>query len=104
MPKTCPRCFLTDEDDRANCIQRPVMGCPEPVDLEDTGVVMVKCDACSKLVAIPVGNIMQRKRLSELGPCSLDQCAARVVLPPKARSGPPPITDESKAVAGGKGK
>lgn len=102
--KTCPRCFLTDPADREACIQRPVLGCPEPVDLKDTGVVVIKCDVCPKLFAIPVGNIMQRKRLNEMGPCSQDKCAARVVLPklavPGKRTPPPPIAEAPS----GKGK
>lgn len=96
MPKTCPRCFLATKDARANCINKQTIGCPEPMELEDTAQVTVKCDVCPKMFSIPVGNIMQRKRLTELGPCSQDQCAARVVLPPKRNNPnlPPPISGQ----------
>ena len=89
MAKTCPRCFLTDPDDRASCVQREVMGCPEPVDMAEVNAIEIVCAApcggdCGKHLAVPIGNVMKRRQLTELGMCAFDVCRARVV-----RSRPP---------------
>lgn len=97
MPLLCNRCFRTTAEDMDNCPSKDsYLPCPPPVEVSDDKVVIVTCAACPKTRAIPIGNIMQRKRLSELGPCLHDQCKAVVVLPTVTRpSTPPPISDEA---------
>lgn len=97
MVDTCTRCFRVSDEDRDNCPDLGVLGCPIPVDISDDKALVVKCDLCRKLKAIPIGNIMQRKRLTELGACQSDVCQARIILPtPAGRPAtPPPITEKA---------
>lgn len=106
MPQLCNRCFRTTDEDFDTCPSKDSpLPCPPPVEVSDDMVVIVHCGACPKTRAIPVGNIMQRKRLTELGTCVSDQCQARVVLPTVTRpSTPPPITEQPEATKRGKGK
>lgn len=92
-------CFKVEEDDRMNCPNRQLAMCPPAVALTDDRFVEVVCAApcgsaaCGKHLAIPIGNVMKRRQLTNLGVCAFDQCRARVVLP-SAKGGnvPPPIS------------
>lgn len=100
MPKTCPQCFKTAPTDRASCINKPMGMCPDPVDTKEVNAVEIVCAApcgggCGKHLAVPIGNIMKRRKLTELGICAFDNCRARIVVPkaPAAKPTPPPITE-----------
>jgi hypothetical protein len=100
---TCPTCFKTEEDDRANCINRQSNMCPDAVELEQSAVVEVVCAApcggpCGKHLAVPIGSVMKRRQLTNLGVCEYDTCRARVVYPQRnaGPSSPPPITQDKR--------
>lgn len=94
--RTCPRCFLP-EAHSGDCADRDTLGCPTPLDLPADAAVTFKCGPCKKVFTVPVQNIMQRKRLNQLGQCQGDRCHARVVQPAAIPSptGPAPLGDLS---------
>lgn len=103
MPKLCTRCFRTTDEDFETCPDLAVLGCPEPVEMTDDKALVVKCDLCRKVRALPIGNVMKRNKLTQLGVCQSDNCQAYIVLPAKAPNPatPPPITEAKRS---GKGK
>lgn len=84
--RACPTCFKTDEDDIANCLNKPLNMCPKSERIADERAVEIVCAApCGgpqgKHLACPIGNIMKRRQLTNLGSCAFDVCRARVVHP-----------------------
>lgn len=98
---TCPTCFRVEEEDRLNCPNRQLQMCPTPEALVDDRMVEIACEApcggpCGKHMALPLGNVMKRRQLTNLGACAYDVCRARVVHPSDPNSKlPAPITDDA---------
>lgn len=103
MPRTCTRCFRTKDEDFDTCPDLAVLGCPLPVEVTDDKALVVACGLCKKVRAIPIGNVMKRQRLTQLGVCQSDVCQAKIILPtPRAQPAtPPPLTEARR---GGRGK
>lgn len=104
----CPDCFKSEPEDRDNCPRKDLGMCPPPIPF-DGGTVEIVCAApCGgefgKHLAIPIGNVMKRNKLTNLGRCGFDVCRARVVHP-KAKpptAAPPPISELAKSQQTGK--
>lgn len=94
----CPRHYTTGSS-LGDC-QIGIVPCPDPEVIDPAKVVEVSCGLCDKKLAVPVADIM-KKKLSGLGNCVSDQCAATIVLPDvppaahgKPKKAPPPPVQE----------
>lgn len=91
----CPKHY-TAGSSLGDC-QVGIVPCPDPEPVDPAKVVEISCGLCDKKLAVPIADIM-KKKLSGLGNCVSDQCAATIVLPepPAKATGkktPPPVQE-----------
>lgn len=73
-PKFCPRCFRP-EDQMGHCGDF-ALGCPRPAQLAPDQTVTIHCGPCGFTRIVPVGNLVQGRRVDELRNCQHDVCRA----------------------------
>jgi hypothetical protein len=106
MPKTCPRCFLTTDDDRESCIQQAGPSAAPPNDLDDTDAgdhqVRRPAPSCSRS---PSATSCSAAASPSLAPAP-STCAPPACVPPEQASPAArprsPLPGASKAAPGGK--
>lgn len=77
--KKCGRCYRAG-DDIGHCGSHTT-GCPPAKTVDPIRDVVLSCEQCGILRAIPVERIMQGKIKALTGRCKTDRCKAVIVRP-----------------------